>query len=146
MKFEPEILESLAERKPLELLRDTERSLRDKTLSALVPILPENVALTLGEASAVADESLEELAEIDLDDITDAELQPIRIRMGLAFVGFGALMVIFLLLYLQAKHPELSPIQQMHRYWHQYVWFVSLGVAGMFMLGREAMRPPIDEA
>ncbi|WP_219904706.1 hypothetical protein [Stenomitos frigidus] len=61
--------------------------------------------------------------------------------MGLIFTGFGALAMVLLLLYLSALHPELSPVQQMSQYWYQYIWFVGLGVAGLFMLGREAMRP-----
>jgi hypothetical protein len=127
-------------RKPLVILRDTERSLRQRTITALVPVLPEELAENLGEASLVADESLEKLAAIDLDEITDSELQPARIKVGLVFVGFGALMMVFLLLYLNTLHPELSPLAQIQHYWYQYIWFVSLGVAGLFMLGREAMR------
>jgi hypothetical protein len=129
-------------RKPLELLRDTERTLRLKTIATLVPILPNRALDNLQDASDLADESLEVLADIDVNTITDTELKPARIQMGLVFIGFGALMVLFLLLYLNTLHPELKPIEQIKIYWHQYVWFVSLGIAGMFMLGREAMRPP----
>lgn len=131
-------------RKPLVLLRDTERSLRRKTVETLTPILPEPLAINLGEASLVAEESLEQLAAIDLDEITDADLQPARIKMGLMFVGFGALAIVFLLLYFNTLHPELTPVQQVRHYWYQYIWFVSFGVAGMFVLGREAMRPPME--
>jgi hypothetical protein len=49
-------------------------------------------------------------------------------------------MIVVLLLYLDTVHPELSTVQQIGKYWYQYVWFVCLGVAGMFLLGREAMR------
>lgn len=129
-------------RKPLELLRDTERALRLKTIATLVPVLPNRALNNLQDASDLADESLEVLADIDVDTITDTELKPARIQMGLVFIGFGALMVLFLLLYLNTLHPELKPIEQIKIYWHQYIWFVSLGIAGMFMLGREAMRPP----
>jgi hypothetical protein len=134
----------VAERKPLEILRDTERSLRQKTVGTLAPVLPEKLATNLGEASVVADESLEKLAAIDLEEISDGEMRPARIRMGLLFVGFGALMMVFLLLYLDASHPELSTVEQVRHHWYQYIWFVSIGVAGMFMLGREAMRPPVN--
>ncbi|MGH8001418.1 MAG: hypothetical protein ACREPR_18845, partial [Brasilonema sp.] len=89
---------------------------------------------------SLAEDSLQDLAEIDLDKISDWELQPARIRVGLSFVGFGALMIVVLLLYLNTLHPELSTVQQISKYWYQYVWFVCLGVAGMFVLGREAMR------
>ena len=117
-------------RKPLELLRDTEALLRRPTVATR----------KLRAASSVADDSLKELAEVDLEKISDFELQPLRIRIGLSFVGFGALMIVVLLLYLKTLHPELSAVEQMGKFWYQYIWFVSLGVAGMFLLGREAMR------
>ncbi|BAZ24241.1 hypothetical protein NIES4073_51340 [Kalymmatonema gypsitolerans NIES-4073] len=127
-------------RKPLELLRDTEALLRRPAVAAIVPILSPKVARRVKAASSVAEDSLKDLAEIDLDKISDWELQPARIRVGLSFVGFGALMIVVLLLYLDTLHPELSTVQQIGKYWYQYVWFVCLGVAGMFLLGREAMR------
>lgn len=124
----------------LVLLRDTEALLRRPTVSILVSVLPPKLSRNLQTASFIADYSLSELAEVDLQKITDFELQPARVRIGLSFVGFGALMIIMLLLYLKTLHPELSAVQQIAKYWHQYIWFVSLGVAGMFILGREAMR------
>ncbi|MBD2434234.1 MULTISPECIES: hypothetical protein [Fischerella] len=127
--------------KPLEFLRDTEALLRRPTVATLVPLLPTKVGKNLQIASSVAEESLQELAEIDLETISDWELRPLRIRIGLSFVGFGALMTVLLLLYLNTLYSQLSPIEQIGRYWHQYVWFVCLGVTGMFILGREAMRP-----
>jgi hypothetical protein len=127
-------------RKPLELLRDTEALLRRPAVAAIVPILSPKVARRVEVASSVAEESLRDLAEIDLEKISDWELQPARIQVGLSFVGFGALMIIVLLLFLNTLHPELNTVQQIGKYWYQYVWFVCLGVAGMFMLGREAMR------
>ncbi len=139
----PEFAES-KKPQPLLLLRDTERSLRVKTLESLDPILPHGVAQNLGEFSIIADHSLDQLAKIDLNSITDAELRPARIQMGLIFIGFGALTMAFLLLFLSALYPELSPIEQMHHFWYQYVWFVCLGVAGLFMVGREAMRPGFE--
>lgn len=131
-------------RKPLELLRDTEALLRRPTINALssiAAILPSKINEGLLAASVIADDTLNELAEIDIDQISDWELRPVRIRVGLGFVGFGALMLLLLLLYLNTLHPELSSIEQVGRYWYQYIWFVNLGVAGMFILGREAMRP-----
>ncbi len=128
-------------RKPLELLRDTEALLRRPTVTALVPILPPKLGKNLQLASSVAEESLQELAEVDLEKISDWELRPARIRVGLSFVGFGALMIIVLLLYLNTLHPELSTVQQIGKHWYEYIWFVCLGVAGLFILGREAMRP-----
>ncbi|MER3492385.1 MAG: hypothetical protein C4323_08640 [Mastigocladus sp. ERB_26_2] len=128
-------------RKPLEFLRDTEALLRRPTVATLVPLLPTKVGNNLQIASSVAEESLQELAEIDLETISDWELRPLRIRIGLSFVGFGALMTVLLLLYLNTLYSQLSSIEQIGRYWHQYVWFVCLGVTGMFILGREAMRP-----
>jgi hypothetical protein len=29
----------------------------------------------------------------------------------------------------------------LRQYWYQYIWFVNLDLTGMFLLGREAMRP-----
>ncbi|WP_427157410.1 hypothetical protein ACQFX9_17975 [Aliinostoc sp. HNIBRCY26] len=127
-------------RKPLVLLRDTEALLRRPAIATLTPILPPKLSNTLQVASTLADESLEELAEIDLETISDIELQPVRIRVGLSCVGFSALMILVLLLYSNTLHPEMNQIQQVHQYWYQYIWFVCLGVTGMFVLGREAMR------
>jgi hypothetical protein len=130
-------------RKPLELLRDTEALLRRPTVATLVPILPAKLSHKMQEVSSVAEESLQELAEIDLEQISDFELQSARLRVGLSFVGFGALMILVLLLYLNTLHPELSTVEQIRQYWYQYIWFVCLGIAGMFVLGRETMRPTI---
>ncbi|MEO1561462.1 MAG: hypothetical protein AAFS12_18235, partial [Cyanobacteria bacterium J06632_19] len=58
-------------RKPLEILRDTEALVRRPTVAALVPILPLKLSENLQEASDIADDSLEELAEIDLSKIND---------------------------------------------------------------------------
>lgn len=134
------------QRKPLAILRDTEALLRHKTVTALVPVLPSSVGYRLQQASIIAEESLDELTEIDLQGISDTELQPARILIGLSFVGFGALFSAFLLLYLSTLHPELSSVTQIRRYWHQYVWFVCLGVAGLFVLGREAMRSQVSSS
>ncbi len=136
----PLALQPLAAKPPLILLRDTERSLRLKTVDAIAPLLPATLAHNLGEASITAETTLDQLAEIDLDAITAQDLQPARIQVGLLFIGFGALMMMFLLLYLGSIHPGLSPTQQLRQFWFQYLWFVCLGVAGLFMLGREAMR------
>ena len=128
-------------RKPLEILRNTEALLRRPTVAALVPILPPKLSENLQEASDIADDSLEELGEIDLSKINDWELRPFRIRIGLTCVGFSSLMIIILALFLTSLHPEMSPTQQIGTYWGGYIWFVCLGVAGLFLLGREAMRP-----
>jgi hypothetical protein len=136
----PEFAEPVT-RKPLVLLRDTERSLRVKTVDAIGPLLPETVAINLGEASLIADESLEQLAEIDLNSITDEDLKPARMQMGMLFLAFGALAMAFLSMCLYLLNPAMNVNDQIHHYWHQYVWFVALGISGLFMLGREAMRP-----
>lgn len=130
---------------PLVLLRDIEALIRDKTVGTLVTVLPPQVATRLKETSGVAEESLNQLAEIELDAISDFELQPARIFVGLSFVGFGALAVVFLILYLYTLHPELSTVDQVSKYWYHYAWCVSLGVAGMFILGREAMRETVGD-
>jgi hypothetical protein len=127
--------------KPLVLLRDTEALLRRPTIAAIKPILPPRLSRKLQSASNLADDSLQNIAEIDLEQISDWELQPARIFIGLTFVGLGALMILLLLLYLNTLHPELNPVQQIRQYWYQYIWFVCLGIAGMFLVGREAMRP-----
>ena len=126
---------------PLVVLRDTERSLRGQLLRSLLPLLPASLATRLGKVSLLADTTLMELATIDLDTITEAERQTARIQMGLLFVGTSALSLFFLLLFLSIRHPHLSPLQQVSRYWHPYIYLVGIGVAGMFMLGREALRP-----
>jgi len=128
-------------RKPLELLRNTEALLRRPTVATLSPILPPKLSNKFQATSSLADDFFKELAEIDLDNISDFELRPIRICIGLSFVGFGALMILVLLLYLNTLHPQLTTVEQIRQYWYQYVLFVSLGVTGMFLLGREAMRP-----
>ncbi len=128
-------------RKPIELLRETEALLRRPTVATLAPILPPKLSNRLQTASSLADDSFKELSQIDIDNISDFELRTARICVGLSFIGFGALMILVLLLYLNTLHPELNAIEQMRQYWYQYVWFVSLGIAGMFILGREAMRP-----
>ena len=147
MDFEPqtaskkvEFAEAKDQRQPLKLLRDTEALLRRPTVATLVPILPQKLGKQLLAASSIADDSLKELASVDFEKIGDFEMRSPRIRIGLSFVGFGALMIVVLLLYLNTLHPELSTVELWRKYWHQYVWFVSLGVAGMFILGREAMR------
>ena len=128
-------------RNPLELLRDTEALLRRPAVAKLAPILPPKLSNKLQTASSVAEESLKELAEINLEEIGDFDLRPARIRVGLSFVGFGALMLVILLLHLKTLNLQFNSVEQMQKFWYQYVWFVCLGVAGMFILGRETMRP-----
>ena len=71
---------------------------------------------------------------------TTAELQPARLQVGLFFVGSGAISLTLLWLYIKWVCPEFGPVEQMTYFWQPYIWFVGLGVAGLFMLGREAMR------
>ncbi len=142
MPDQPSLWSTVFIKAPLVLLRDTERSLRAQLLRGLVPLLPVSLAIRLGEISLLADTTLMELATIDLDTITEAERQSARIQIGLLFVGSSALSLLFLLLFLSIRHPHLSPLQQVSRYWHPYIYLVGIGVAGMFMLGREALRPP----
>lgn len=127
------------ERKPLEIFRDTERSLRSKTISAIVPIVPD-LAGDIEQASRKADRTLEDLAKVEIDQISDEEMRPARILMGLTFVGFSSLMMMSLALFFSTLHPELNGLGQIREFWHPYVWFISMGVAGLIMLGREAMR------
>lgn len=142
MNLEPEANPHIItrDRSSLELLRDTEALLRHKTVETLALVLPPDLSTNLQKTSLVAEDSLQQLARIDLAGISDDELQSARVVAGLTFIGFGALALGLLTLYLYSLHPELSTIEQVRNYWHQYIWLVSLGVAGMFMLGREAMR------
>ncbi|WP_392532554.1 hypothetical protein [Nostoc sp. C117] len=136
-----EFAQATTTRKPLELLRDTEALLRRPTVATLSPILPPKLSKRLQITSFLADDYFTELTEIDLDNISDFELRPARIFVGLSFIGFGALMILLLLLYLNTLYPEPNTVEQIRQYWYQYIWFVSLGITGMFILGREAMRP-----
>ena len=138
---ELEFAEPDSSKKPLKILRNTEALLRRPAVAALVPILPPKLSDNLQDASDIAEDSLEELAEIDLNKINDWELRPFRMQIALSFIGFSSLMILILALFLTTLHPEMSPIQQIGNYWSEYIWFVCLGVAGMFLLGREAMRP-----
>ncbi len=126
------------ERRPLEIIRDTESRLRRNLVKFVYPTLPAPLAEQLQDQSLAAEESWQEVTA--LEEISDRQLQPQRILVGLTFVGFSALLVCFLLLYLSLQHPGLSISQQIGYYWYQYIFSVCLGVAGMLMLGREAMR------
>ncbi|MBD2296069.1 hypothetical protein H6G06_21965 [Anabaena sphaerica FACHB-251] len=127
-------------RQPLELLRDTEAWLRRPTVATLSSILPPKMSKKLQLTSFLAEELLQDLAAIDIKNISDFELQPARIYIGLTFVGFGALMILVLLLYINTLHPELSTVEQIGKYWYPYIGCVCLGVTGMFIIGREVMR------
>ncbi|WP_339375209.1 hypothetical protein [Stenomitos frigidus] len=83
MEFEPKAapqnlvrtaIFAATERTLLVWLRDTERSLRRKTLTAIVPLLPNPLALNLGETSLVDEEAMNQLAEIDLNAVDAADL------------------------------------------------------------------------
>jgi len=123
-------------------LRDREQPWRQKTIATLLPLLPPATAAKLRKTAELADESWQDLAAIDLDTLTDADFRPARIYVGLGFVGFGALMLTLLMLYYHSLRPDLILADQIRQYWYPYIFFVCFGVAGMFMLGREAMRPP----
>lgn len=84
--------------------------------------------------------------KIDRQSISDAELQPARIYIGLTFVGFSALSLMLVLLHSRTMYSGLTSLQQIQRYWEPYITFVCMGVAGMMMLGREAMRPKVNHS
>lgn len=130
----------MSERSPLVRLQRTETFLRQQTLDRLTPVLPLKTAHKLHQWSHLADQSLQELSQIDLAQITDQDLKSARVLVGLTLAGFGSLFLVWLLLYLYVLHPELNPAQQIHTYWYLYIGFVSLGVTGLILLGREAMR------
>ena len=139
MDFEPKV-KSASSKKPLVLFKDTESWLRRKSIAAITPVLsPESVA-RLQTISAWAEEFFQELTRIEFKQISDAQLRVPRISIGLAFVGFASLLLLLLALYLNFLHPHSSFREELHNYWYQYSFIVSLGVSGMFVLGREAMR------
>ncbi|WP_448570933.1 hypothetical protein, partial [Trichothermofontia sp.] len=109
-----------------------------------LPLLPPAPAAKLRKGAELADAAWEDLAEIDLATLTDMDFRPARIYVGLGFVGFAALMLTLLMLYYHSLRPDLILVDQIRQYWYPYIFFVCFGVAGMFMLGREAMRPPVD--
>ena len=76
---------------------------------------------------------------------TTAELQPARLRVGLFFVGSGAISLTLLWLYIKWVYPEFGLAEQMTYFWQPYIWFVGLGVSGLFMLGRGVMRAKREE-
>lgn len=86
-----------------------------------------------------------EAAKIDRNSISDWEMKPARIYTGLTFSGFSALGLVLLMFYISRFHPELAKGEWVKYFWYQYIFLVSLGVAGMSMLGREALRRPIKE-
>ncbi len=137
----PPPVSALVPRPPLVWLRDTERSLRVKTVAAIAPRLPENLVAPFTEFSELAEESLTELAAIDLKTITDADLQPARRQVGLLFLGFGTLATVFTLMVLCLVHPDRSMAAQVDQAWHLLLWVSGVGISGLFTLGREAMRP-----
>lgn len=127
-------------------LREWEQPWRRKAIATLLPLLPPPAAAKLRKTAEQADETWQDLAVIDLDTLSDADLRPARIYVGLGFVGFAALMLTLLMLHYHSLRPDLILADQIRQYWYPYIFFVCLGVAGMFMLGREAMRPsdPLD--
>ncbi len=140
-KAEPSAIQaSTAERTPLTLLRDTEQTLRLKTLSGVSALVPPALSPYLRRASAQADTSLAELAQVDLSQIDAQVLQPARLRVGLGFVGLGAMLLAMLLVYTTLFHPELDASERLHAYWHLYIAFVSLGIAGLLLWFRESAR------
>lgn len=125
-------------------LQIREHPWRHKTIATLLPLLPPATAAKLRKTTERADDAWQELAAIDLNTLTDGDFRPARIYVGLGFVGFAALMLTLLMLYYHSLRPDLILADQIRQYWYPYIFFVCFGVAGMFMLGREAMRPPVD--
>jgi hypothetical protein len=135
-------------RESLELLQEAEPALPglDVTGSAAGSGATSVAGFGAGETPALRERALafvSELAKIDRGAIGDEELQPARIQAGLTFIGFGGLGMVLLLVYISSLHPELSWMERVREYWYQYICFVCLGVAGMMMVGRESIRPPV---
>ncbi|MCT7950949.1 hypothetical protein NG798_14210 [Ancylothrix sp. C2] len=95
--------------------------------------------------STAASHFFAEAAKIDRDSITDWQMKPARIYTGLTFTGFSALGLVLLMFYISRFHPEFARTEWVKYFWYQYILLVSLGVAGMSMLGREALRRPLKE-
>jgi len=136
----PLFLAPVFEQKPLEILYGTEGFLRRRVVQTMYPLLPPEVAADLQDTSLLAEESLQELATINVEEVSDRELQSPRILISLTFIGFSALLISFLLLYLSTTNPHLSLKQQIADYWYQYIFSVCLGVTGLLLFGREVMR------
>ena len=132
---------------PLELqLPDPDEVLSLTAVEGLeLAVKPVPVSVTLERNSTAAKAFLSELAKIDRKSISDQELQPARLQIGLTFVGFSALAMVLLLLHISSLHPEYSLVERIEAYWYQYIWFVCMGVAGMMILGRESLRQPVSE-
>ncbi|MBW4489633.1 MAG: hypothetical protein KME12_17760 [Trichocoleus desertorum ATA4-8-CV12] len=112
-----------------------------QTIDLLPPLelaadLPASLEIAVEPIAAIATESANQSWRLP----TTMELQPARLRVGLFFVGSGAISLTLLWLYIKWVCPEFGPAEQMTYYWQPYLWFVGLGVAGLFMLGREVMR------
>lgn len=146
---EPETLEFADPpiHQPLELrLPDPDETLSLTVVEGLeLTVQPVPVSVTLKKNSTAAKAFLSELVKIDRKSISDQELQPARIQIGLTFVGFSALAMVLLLLHISSLHPEYSLGERIEAYWYQYIWFVCMGVAGMMILGRESLRQPVSE-
>lgn len=78
--------------------------------------------------------------EIAAINISDAELQPARWQVGFTCIGFSALGLGLFALYIQFIYPGLDLIEGIRDYWYAYIGLVSLGVTGLMMVGREALR------
>jgi hypothetical protein len=144
------------ERQPLEVVMDAPDSQSttvdlDVAEDAWLPVPvaeidPESVPATLKDRKDRLFDFYAALSKIDRQSISDAELQPARIYIGLMFVGFSALSLMLVLLHSHTMYSGLTSVQQIQRYWEPYVTFVCMGVAGMMMLGREAMRPQVNHS
>lgn len=77
--------------------------------------------------------------------ITTEELRPARIRVGLGFVGASAFTLFGLWAYIKWFYAEFGLAESMSHFWYPYTLFIGLGVAGFFMLGREALRPQPED-
>ena len=140
----PLFLAPAFEQKPLEIFYGTEGFLRRWVVRTMSPLLPPEVGADLQDTSLLAEESLQELAAIKVEEVSDRELQSPRILISLTFIGFSGLLISFLLLYLSTTHPHLSLKQQIGYYWYQYIFSVCLGVTGLLLLGREVIRQDQD--
>jgi hypothetical protein len=80
------------------------------------------------------------LNPIDSSQLDDLDLHAPRMQMGLTFIGFSALGLVFLLIWSYTFHPEFDWKVRVSEYWYPYVGLASLGVAGLIVLAREVIR------
>jgi hypothetical protein len=123
----------------IELLPPLERSPRPKPS---IDAVPKRSPVPASEPDSTIDPALKPGLFAPL---TAEELRPARIRVGLGFVGASACTLFGLWAYIKWFYAEFGLAESMSHFWYPYTLFIGLGVAGFFMLGREALRPQPED-